>query len=254
MWSLVRALLLLYHETLARYGKLWVAHIRRECRERFPCQRGLAIPTCITCVTHVPWCMQGSLTSGFIWSRWRGKRSRHSRRMRNPQFCVSGKRPILNVGTVKPDQSYHWIMRSPWDRRLFMTASMNMKLYRQCQTNYKLDASPVSVHRFDCIWSETSLAWPPTRLVLNARSSHTRGITRTLYNHHTHMWIAGKLISAVITMTSQWARWRLKSPASRLFTQSSIQAQIKENIKAPRRWPLCGEFIDDRWIPCTKGQ
>ena len=26
--------------------------------------------------------------------RWRGKRSRHSRRMRNPQFYVSGKRPI----------------------------------------------------------------------------------------------------------------------------------------------------------------
>ena len=25
-----------------------------------------------TCVTHVPWCMPGSLTSGFIWSRrWR---------------------------------------------------------------------------------------------------------------------------------------------------------------------------------------
>ena len=26
---------------------------------------GQAIPTCITCVTHVPWCMPGSLTSGF---------------------------------------------------------------------------------------------------------------------------------------------------------------------------------------------
>ena len=26
-----------------------------------------------TCVTHVPWCMSGSLTSGFLWSRWRGK-------------------------------------------------------------------------------------------------------------------------------------------------------------------------------------
>ena len=26
--------------------------------------------------------------------RWRGKRSRHSRRMRNPQFYVSGKRPM----------------------------------------------------------------------------------------------------------------------------------------------------------------
>ena len=32
-------------------------------------------------------------------------------------------------------------------------------------------------------------------------------------------------------MTSQWARWRLKSPASRLFTQPFIQAQIKETSK-----------------------
>ena len=41
------------------------------------------------------------------------------------------------------------------------------------------------------------------------------------------------------------ARWRLKSPASRLFTQPFIKAQIKENIKAPRHWPLCGEFTGD---------
>ena len=47
-----------------------------------------------TCVTHVPWCMPGSLTSGFIWSLWQGKGSRHSRRMRNLQFYISGKRPI----------------------------------------------------------------------------------------------------------------------------------------------------------------
>ena len=26
-------------------------------------------------------------------------------------------------------------------------------------------------------------------------------------------------------------------------------AQIKENIKAPRHWPLLGEFTGDRWIP-----
>ena len=45
-----------------------------------------------TCVTHVPWCMSGSLTRG-----WRGKRSRHSRRMRNPHFYVSGKRPMRTV-------------------------------------------------------------------------------------------------------------------------------------------------------------
>ena len=41
-------------------------------------------------------------------------------------------------------------------------------------------------------------------------------------------------------MTSQWVRWRLKSPASRLFTQPFIQTQIKENIKAARHWPSCG--------------
>ena len=26
-----------------------------------------------TCVTHVPWCMPGSLTTGFLWNRRRGK-------------------------------------------------------------------------------------------------------------------------------------------------------------------------------------
>ena len=33
-----------------------------------------------------------------------------------------------------------------------------------------------------------------------------------------------------------------------------IQAQIKENIKALRHWPLWGEFTGDRWIPHTKDQ
>ena len=48
-----------------------------------------------TCVTHVLWCMSGLLTSNSLWSRWREKRSRHSRRMQNLQFCVSGtERPM----------------------------------------------------------------------------------------------------------------------------------------------------------------
>ena len=42
--------------------------------------------------------------------------------------------------------------------------------------------------------------------------------------------------------------------SSRLITQPFIQAQIKENTKAPRRWPLWGEFTGDLWIPRTKGQ
>ena len=46
-------------------------------------------------------------------------------------------------------------------------------------------------------------------------------------------------------MMSEWAPWRLKSPASRLFAQQFIGAQIKENIKVPRHRPLCGEFTGD---------
>ena len=43
-----------------------------------------------------------------------------------------------------------------------------------------------------------------------------------------------------ITVTSWWVRWRLKSPASPLFTQRLIGAdQKKKNIKAPRNRPLC---------------
>ena len=38
------------------------------------------------------------------------------------------------------------------------------------------------------------------------------------------------------------------------FTQPFIQAQIKENMKAPRHWTLWGEFTDHRWIPRTTGQ
>ena len=63
--------------------------------------------------------------------------------------------------------------------------------------------------------------------------------------HETLTWVKG------ITVTSWWARWRLKSPATRLFTPPFIQ--IKENIKALRHWPLCGEFTGDRWIPLHKG-
>ena len=36
-------------------------------------------------------------------------------------------------------------------------------------------------------------------------------------------------------------------------TQPFVQAQIKENIKAPRRWPLWREFTGDRWIRGTRG-
>ena len=50
-----------------------------------------------TCVTHVPWSMPGSLTSGFLWSRSQGKRSRHSQHKRNLRFNVTGMRPMVTA-------------------------------------------------------------------------------------------------------------------------------------------------------------
>ena len=88
----------------------------RECWERFPRPPRVSDPDMHhgTCVTHVPWYMPGSLASGFHWSRWRGKRSRHSRRMRNPQFYVSGKRPMVCVlATDGISFCYHRIHLGP---------------------------------------------------------------------------------------------------------------------------------------------
>ena len=34
----------------------------------------------------------------------------------------------------------------------------------------------------------------------------------------------------------------------------NCQAQIRENMKALRHWPLCGEFTGDQWIPRKNGQ
>ena len=61
------------------------------------------------CATHVSWCMPGPLTSSYLWSWWRGKRSRHSRCMRNPQFYVSRKRPIeAPLDLLKGKMVYFW--------------------------------------------------------------------------------------------------------------------------------------------------
>ena len=81
--------------------------MRRECRDCFPPPSQVSDPDMhhATWVTHVPWCMPGSLTSSFLRSRWWGKRSQHPRRMRNPQFYLSGKRTMEEVWE---HVSIHW--------------------------------------------------------------------------------------------------------------------------------------------------
>ena len=67
--------------------------MHRLFRERFPRPRLQGKPLVSDpCMHHVgianPW--------------WQGKRSQHSRRMRNPQFYVSGKRPIVQMPVKHP--------------------------------------------------------------------------------------------------------------------------------------------------------
>ena len=68
--------------------------------------------------------MPGSLTNGFFWSRWRWKRSRHSRRMHNAQIYVSGKRPVdANHFTAKNILTGHKLVINIWAarREVFMS-------------------------------------------------------------------------------------------------------------------------------------
>ena len=76
---------------------------------------------------------------------------------------------------------------------------------------------------------------------------------RLVFSSYFHAHTTHRHLPSRITMTSSWASWRVKSPASRLFILQLIQAQIKENVKASRHWPLWGELTSDRWIRRTRG-
>ena len=85
------------HGHLTRYAKLWVA-MRRECRGRFPRHRLQRKPLASDGVRDAP----AVMPVGIAKPRWRGKRSRHSRRMHNPQFRVSDKRPVAGTTSLVP--------------------------------------------------------------------------------------------------------------------------------------------------------
>ena len=83
---------------LSRYVELRVAHAQG-MPGTFPPSHRVSDPDMHhdTCETHVPWCMPGSLASSFLCRRWREKRFRHSWRMRNTLFYVSGKIHIAHM-------------------------------------------------------------------------------------------------------------------------------------------------------------
>ena len=100
------------YDHLSRYAKLRVAHV--------PGMPGTFSPSPWVSDPdmYVPWCMLGSLTSGFLWCRWRGKLSRHSRRLRNSQFYVSDRRLMHKHGSRLKSTAVEvkvWITIKLWD-------------------------------------------------------------------------------------------------------------------------------------------
>ena len=103
---------------------------------------------------HHGTCMTGSLISGFRWSWWRGKRSRHSRRMHNPQFYVSGKGPIIgrkrvenHIGRVITLNS-----RNPFDWKISKIQSVARIIYNRkwnwCTSNKTIRSDATWVDLF----------------------------------------------------------------------------------------------------------
>ena len=70
-----------------------------------------------TCVTHVPWCMPGSLTSGFLWSRWRGNVPGipSACATRNFTYLARGPRCIAHqlLSSLGFTICYHWHIHIP---------------------------------------------------------------------------------------------------------------------------------------------
>ena len=99
------------------------------------------------------------------------------------------------------------------------------------------------------LWKVNQLGILP--LLMYAHTEHFQPVTPVyektlgkvmswcLYHSHYCDVKMGAMASQIISLTFVYSTF--------------IQAQIKENIKAPRHRPLCGEFIGDRWIPHTNG-
>ena len=86
---------------LTRYVKLQVAH--SPGMFSLPLQVNDPDMHHGTCMTHMPWCMPGSLTRGLFWSRWRGKRSRQSRACATRNFTYLVRGPcIVVLFLIKP--------------------------------------------------------------------------------------------------------------------------------------------------------
>ena len=147
--------------SVARYVKLWVAYapgmlgtFSSPARVRDPdMHHG-------TCVTHLPWCMPGSLASSFLWSQGGGgdvPGIPGACTTRN--FYVSGKRPMMN----------HWVyIKLQWHSQYLKISWNSCWYYSNVETHlvYRHNEILVQIHR--C--SEWSISWLCTLICVSHRS------------------------------------------------------------------------------------
>ena len=65
-------------------------------------------------------------------------------------------------------------------------------------------------------------------------------------------------LSALLALCENYCDVIMDTMASQITSLTTVYLTIysdadQKNIKAPRHWPLCLEFIGDRWIPHTNG-
>ena len=178
-----------------------------------------------TCVTHVAWCMPGSLTSGFLWSRWREKHVCHSRRMRNPLFCVSDKRLMVNSA----------ISISQWDQAFVNNCHTSQHPRHSQNTTAVQGDSPLCIHcKFaftyrDSSSGNTDFTWVKTAIQLTTKISRVCRYCRKSANQSS-LWCSCAVCLSLehLSMTprpqSQRPDWNLfQSPTMWHLWQSMVR-------------------------------
>ena len=149
--------------------------MRRECRERFPPPPRFSDPDMHhgTCVTHVSWCMPGSLTNGFLWSRWQGKRF--------PAFPAHVQPAILHIW----QETHAFIigLLIAYSRVFFTGAQDGNFPALLAMINYKrLTPAPAIIATVGTTWSYYNVPYPG-----NYHNIHELYVA-TIGPHHPYLW------------------------------------------------------------------
>ena len=128
-----------------------------------------------------------------------------------------------------------------------------------------LNSNAVKLFSMKCTSGVTSFwNFVQSMIVIRLRSVHNTVFTCSTFLHNKYKEIynkISKLSPRDVHLTFVFMLYQRKSYLRRggvsnhrrldFFVQPFVPAQIRENIKAPRQWPLWVESTGDRWIPLT---